>query len=67
MTGVTSNDSKDSREPLSFKGSFWKDLVAESVSLVTGITGFGILSIVVGAMSTVLLSWVDLVLFTYME
>lgn len=53
MTGVTSKDSKDSREPLSFKGSFWRDLVAEAVSLVTGTTGVGMLSIVAGAISAV--------------
>ena len=49
MTGVTSNDSKESKEPLSFKGSLCKDFAAGTLSATIGTTGVVVVSATEGA------------------
>lgn len=49
MTGVTSNDSKESKELLSFKGSLCKDFAAGTLSATIGTTGVVVVSATEGA------------------
>lgn len=58
MTVVTSNESNESREPLSLKGSFSRgDFTAGAVSFAIGTTGVAVLSAIEGAIGNVLCVW----------